>query len=267
MGLLDAIDESTILQWEDEFDRDSNGISGKASLVNDVSSDEVRLGRFGYKAATYSVEHQVASALNTDMGVMTTLLPTPDCGSAQTNCGDTGAELSDTKLSELVKYVSLLGVGARRDYANDTGLNVFNEIGCADCHRQSMTTSNNHPLAELRSQKIQPFTDLLLHDMGPGLADGLGQGSATGAEWRTAPLWGLGHTVNVMVGDDKANDEVSLSQPKDDIDRIGYLHDGRARTVEEAILWHGGEAQPAKEAYGGLTSQQKTQLLEFLQSL
>lgn len=169
MGSLDAIDDSTILQCKDEFDRDSNGISGKASLDNDVSSDVVRLGRFGYKVATYSVEHQVASTLNTDMG--------------------------------------------------------------------------------------------------PGLADDLGQGSATGAEWRTAPLWGLGHTVSVMVGDDRANDEISLSPSNDDIDRIGYLHDRRARTVEEAILWHGVEAQPAKEAYEGLTSQQKAQLLEFLQNL
>ena len=267
LGLLEAIPESTILEWQDENDADGNGISGRASVVNDVKTGEPRLGRFGYKAATYSVEHQVASALNTDIGVMTEMLPAPDCGAQQTDCGDVGSELEQQYFDELVKYNSLLGVGARRDYAEEGGIGVFNSIGCGNCHRQTMTTSEFHPLAELRNQVIQPFTDLLLHDLGPGLADDLAEGSASGAEWRTAPLWGLGHTVNVMIGDDKANDEISLAQSNDDIDRVGYLHDGRARTVEEAILWHGGEAQSSKEAFEGLSAVQKEQLLAFLNSL
>ncbi|MFT7217428.1 MAG: CxxC motif-containing protein (DUF1111 family)/predicted lipoprotein with Yx(FWY)xxD motif [Paraglaciecola sp.] len=267
LGLLEAIPESTLLEWQDENDADSDGISGRASVVNDLNTGEARLGRFGYKAATYSVEHQVASALNTDIGVMTDLLPAPDCGAQQVGCGDTGSELDQQYVDELVKYNSLLGVGARRNYEENEGIGVFNSIGCASCHRQTMTTSAFHPLAELRNQIIQPFTDLLLHDLGVGLADDLGEGSATGAEWRTAPLWGLGHTVNVLVGDDKANDQISLAQSNDDIDRVGYLHDGRARNIEEAILWHGGEAQASKEAFEVLPSAQKTQLLEFLNSL
>ena len=122
-------------------------------------------------------------------------------------------------------------------------------------------------MAELRSQTIYPYTDMLLHDMGEGLADNLADGNASGAEWRTAPLWGLGHAADVMVRDEKANDSVSLAQSADDINRVGYLHDGRARTIEEAILWHGGEGQAAKLAYEALEDAQQQALLRFLNSL
>ena len=201
IGLLEAVPETTILEWADPGDADSDGISGRAALSEDPLTGAPRLGRFGYKASTSSVSHQVAAALNTDIGVMTSLLPDPDCGDAQTSCGSSGEELADSQLDDLVKYISLLGVGARRDYNNTTGENLFANIGCADCHRDTMTTSEYHPLAELRSQTIHPYTDMLLHDMGPGLADNLGEGVATGAEWRTAPLWGLGHARSVMLGD------------------------------------------------------------------
>ncbi|MGB1310864.1 MAG: di-heme oxidoredictase family protein [Leucothrix sp.] len=267
IGLLEAIEESTILEWADPEDSDNNGISGRAALTKDPVSNETRLGRFGYKAATFSTKHHVASALNTDMGVMTSLLPNPDCGSEQVNCGNTGKELADSELDDLVKYISLLGVGARRDYADTAGEMIFNTIGCGSCHRASMTTSQYHPLAELRSQTIQPYTDLLLHDMGEGLADSLGEGNAAGAEWRTAPLWGLGHARSVMLGDAKGNDTVSLAREADDVNRIGYLHDGRARTIDEAIRWHGGEGLKAKEAYEALSASDKNKLLAFLKSL
>ncbi|MGC6480697.1 MAG: di-heme oxidoredictase family protein [Porticoccaceae bacterium] len=268
MGLLEAIDESTIISWADENDADNDGISGRASIVEDPTSGVMRLGRFGYKAGTFSVKHQVASAFNTDMGVMTSMIPEPDCGSQQTNCGNSGAEISDVHVDELVKYVSLLGVGARRNYNNQGGEALFQTIGCADCHRPSMVTSNFHPLAELRGQTIYPYSDMLLHDMGPGLADNLAEGTASGSEWRTAPLWGLGLTKNVMLGDSKGNDLVSLARDyPNDLNRIGYLHDGRARTIDEAIRWHGGEANNSKNAYEALTAGERDAVIDFLESL
>ena len=130
-----------------------------------------------------------------------------------------------------------------------------------------MTTSSFHPLAELRSQTIHPYTDMLLHDMGPGLADNLGEGVASGSEWRTAALWGLGHARSVMLGDPKANDLVSMAGEPEDVNRIGYLHDGRARTIDEAIRWHGGEADASRIAYEALSAQDQTTLLNFLDSL
>ena len=268
MGLLEAVDEATILSWVDESDENTDGISGRASMVVDPENGESRLGRFGYKDGTFSVKHQVASAFNTDMDVMTSMIPNPDCGSQQANCGNSGSEIADEHVDNLVKYVSLLGVGARRDYANQTGESLFENIGCAGCHRPSMVTSNSHPLAELRGQTIYPYTDLLLHDMGEGLADNLAEGSASGAEWRTAPLWGLGLAKNVMLGDEKGNDLVSQARDYPaDLNRIGYLHDGRARTIDEAIRWHGGEAQASKVAYQNLNDSDRNAVLNFLESL
>ncbi len=267
LGLLNAVPESTILEWVDEDDEDNDGISGRASIVIDPETNEQRLGRFGFKAATFSVKHQSASALNTDIGVMTNMLPSPDCGSQQTECGEVGGELSDENLNKLVKYVSLLGVGARRDYNNEEGETLFTDAGCASCHRPTMTTSEFHPLEELRGQTIHPYTDMLLHDMGEGLADNLAQGSASGAEWRTAALWGLGHAENVMLGDSKGNDTISLSRNVNDVNRIAYLHDGRARTIEEAVLWHGGEALASKTVYENMSQTDKDALLAFLRSL
>jgi CxxC motif-containing protein (DUF1111 family)/predicted lipoprotein with Yx(FWY)xxD motif len=268
MGLLEAVDEASILSWVDESDENTDGISGRASMVVDPENGESRLGRFGYKAATFSVKHQVASAFNTDMGVMTSMIPNPDCGSQQASCGNSGSEIADEHVNNLVKYVSLLGVGARRDYGNQTGETIFEDIGCAGCHRPSMVTSNSHPLAELRGQTIYPYTDLLLHDMGEGLADNLAEGDASGAEWRTAPLWGLGLVKNVMLGDAKGNDLVSEARDYPaDLNRIGYLHDGRARTIDEAVRWHGGEAQASKVAYEGLSDTQRNAVLDFLDSL
>lgn len=267
MGLLDAVSEATILEWADPDDRNADGISGRPSLVTDPLTGQTRLGRFGYKAASFSLAHQIASALNRDIGVMTRMLPNPDCGSQQTQCGAAGQELSDADFDKLVKYNSLLGVPARRDYATTAGESAFSQMGCTGCHRPAMTTSAYHPLAELRSQTIHAYTDLLLHDMGEGLADNHGEGTASGAEWRTAPLWGLGHAASVMLADQKANDAISLRRDANDINRIGYLHDGRARTVEEAILWHGGEALASRQAYQALSPQAKAQILAFLNSL
>lgn len=272
LGLLEAVSEDTIMEWADPNDTDGvPGVSGRASLSEDPVTGVTRLGRFGYKASTSSVQHQVASALNTDMGVMTSVLPSPDCGASQTDCGNaSGSELADEHLDDLVKYISLLGVPARRDLNDGVALQgeaLFGSTGCAACHRPEMQTSAYAPLTELRNQTIRPYTDMLLHDMGPGLADNLGDGTASGSEWRTAPLWGLGHTVSVMIADAKANDLVSMARSPDDINRIGYLHDGRARTIDEAIRWHGGEAQSAQSAYESLNVSDQQALIAFLKSL
>ncbi len=264
MGLLEAIPEATILAKEDINDANGDGISGRANRIVDPAG-QTRLGRFGYKAGTTSVKHQVAAAFNADMGVMTSLLPTPDCGSAQTDCGPSGSELSDTHVNNLVKYISTLGVRPQRninDAAVQRGETQFASIGCVGCHTPSVVTSQFHPLGELRSQTIKPYTDLLLHDMGPDMADTLGEGLASGAEWRTAPLWGLGLSACVTGGVTDAGQGAQVCTPVH-----SYLHDGRARSIEEAILWHGGEGQAAKNAYQALSSSSKQDVLRFLESL
>ncbi|MFT7559713.1 MAG: CxxC motif-containing protein (DUF1111 family)/predicted lipoprotein with Yx(FWY)xxD motif [Flavobacteriales bacterium] len=276
LGLLEAVSEETILEWEDADDINADGISGRASLGADPFTGEVRLGRFGYKASTTSVLHQVAGAFNTDMGVLTSVLPDPDCGVFQTDCEASGSEIDDLELDRLVKYISLLGVPARRNYNDKSGENIFHGIGCVDCHRAEMQTSAFHPFTELRDQTIHAYTDMLLHDMGDGLADNLGEGTASGREWRTAPLWGIGHTAAVLKGDLKAIDDVTIQQqidvttgqrhqPSDEL--IGYLHDGRARNLDEAIRWHGGEAEAAVTAYDNLNSSDEQALITFLESL
>ena len=151
----------------------------------------------------------------------------------------------------MVRYVALLGVAAQRNYGNaqvTQGASLFTSAGCIKCHAGQLTTSQFHPNNELRSQTIRPYTDLLLHDMGAALADNLGEGVASGAEWRTPPLWSLGLTAGVSGGEN-------------------YLHDGRARNLSEAILWHGGEAEAAKEAFRTMSSANRAALIAFLQSL
>jgi CxxC motif-containing protein (DUF1111 family) len=251
MGLLDAVAESEIQALADPDDADKDGISGRMHIVNDYKTGAPHIGRFGWKAGKFDVAHQVAGALNTDIGVMTSIYPDPDCGSSQTGCGKSGAELQDTDLTHLIDYISLLGVRARRDNADPTALKgeeLFKSIGCAACHAPTLKTSAFHPKAELRNQVIHPFTDLLLHDMGPGLASDLGEGDASGAGWRTAPLWNIGLTAGASGGE-------------------GYLHDGRARTLQEAILWHGGEGQASMEKFKALSQGDSDALIKFLKSL
>ena len=271
LGLLEAVSEESILALADENDEVAPfGISGKAQKVIDPVTKQTRLGRFGWKAGTSSIEHQVAAALNTDMGVMTSVLPTPDCGDTQkqnNECGSNTIELSDEHLENLVKYISLLGVRAQRDL-DDAGVQngkaLFTNIGCVDCHTDTLTTSEHHPLTELVGQTIHPYSDMLLHDMGEGLADNLGEGLATGAEWRTTPLWGLGLSACVTGGvinpiGGQGNEVCSPVH--------SYLHDGRARTIDEAILWHGGESEASKVKYQQLSTSDKEDLLSFLKSL
>jgi len=199
------------------------------------------------------------------MGVMTSVLESPDCGSAQMDCGNAdGPELADAEFDNLVRYVALLGVRARRDLDDSSALEgeaLFSDIGCDSCHRSTLRTSSWHPLAELRDQTIHPYSDLLLHDMGDGLADGLGEGVASGAEWRTTPLWGIGLSACVTGGVEGA------AQSQVCVPDASYLHDGRARTIEEAIRWHGGEGNSSRERYTALSESEKAALLDFLKSL
>lgn len=265
MGLLEAIPESTVLAWADPDDEDGDGISGRVQVVDDPVTGDLRLGRFGWKAGASSLTHQIAGALNTDMGVMTSVMPSPDCGEQQADCGNEGGpELSDEHLEHLVKYVALLGVRARRDIDDPQvlrGEEVFEELGCGDCHRSSVTTSAVHPYAELREQVVHPYTDLLLHDMGPGLADDLGEGEASGAEWRTTPLWGIGLGACVTGGVEGPFQQ-QVCTP-----HASFLHDGRARTIEEAIRWHGGEALASKEGFEALPGDDRSALIRFLETL
>ncbi len=247
LGLLEAIDEATIMQRHDPCDLDGDGISGRASVTTGFATGQPMLGRFGWKATRASVRDQIARALNRDMGVASAEQPIFD--------GETTpspAEVTALELDRMTRYVALLGVGARRDLTDPAALNgeqLFTTIGCAACHVPELPTGDGHPYGELRNQTIRPFTDLLLHDMGPGLADNMGDGDATGSEWRTAPLWNIGLTAGVAGGGE------------------AYLHDGRARTLAEAILWHGGEGEAAKEAFRTLSASDRAALIAFLQSL
>ena len=251
MGLLEAITEADIEALADPVDSNGDGISGRMRLVNDAETGQTRIGRFGWKGSHATVKQQVAGALNTDMGVMTSVLPSPDCGSAQSGCGPSGTELSDQHLDNLSAYISLLGVSARRDLADPEALQgeaLFDSAGCGGCHTSTFQTSAYHPHAELRDQTIHPYTDLLLHDMGPGLAAALVEGNASSAEWRTAPLWNIGLTVGVSGGE-------------------AYLHDGRARNLTEAVLWHGGEAESSKQAFEAMSADEQAALIAFLKTL
>jgi CxxC motif-containing protein (DUF1111 family) len=250
LGLLEAIPESAIAALVDLNDANNDGVSGRMQVVNDRAGTR-RMGRFGWKAAQPNLREQIATALNRDMGVKSSLVPTLDCGASQSGCTSTASAIADAALALIVRYVALLGVPARRDTTNatvQTGEALFASAGCATCHRPTFTTSAFAPQAELRSQTIHPYTDLLLHDMGVGLADNLPEGAASGAEWRTPPLWGIGLTAGVSGGE-------------------AYLHDGRARTVSEAILWHDGEGARAKAAYVGMNASQRAALLAFLATL
>lgn len=246
LGLLEAVSESTIAALADPGDANADGISGRMQAVLDPETNQQRLGRFGAKAGRVRLSHQVAGALNTDMGVTTDIFPKLD--------GETTnrpVEISASALDWMTRYVALLGVGARRDLTNAQALQgeqLFTTAQCVKCHTPTLATSPYHPMTELRNQTIHPFTDLLLHDMGPGLADNMSEGNATGAEWRTAPLWNIGLTAGVSGGE-------------------AYLHDGRARSLEEAILWHGGEAEASREAFRTMTAAERAALIKFLKSL
>ena len=260
LGLLEAIAESDILARADPDDADGDGISGRTRKVWSPESGRMMLGRFGWKAGAGSIVDQSAAAMSGDIGISNPLAPAPwgECTSRQTVCraGPHGAEAGGFEapanvMDAIVFYSRHLAVPARRavdDAVVLRGKALFYGIGCTGCHVPKHATRSDWPVEELAGQLIWPYTDLLVHDMGDGLADERPEGGASGREWRTAPLWGIGLT-DVVSGQTR------------------FLHDGRARNLVEAVLWHGGEAEAARDAFGALTKVERDALLAFLNSL
>lgn len=262
LGLIEAIPAEDILSRADPEDRDGDGISGRANHAWSVEHKRLMLGRFGWKAGQATVLQQSAEAFSNDVGIGNWINPQAwgDCTALQSACrnaphGGTARaphEEINAKLLELVGfYARNLAVPPRRDPDAPevlAGKRVFHATGCANCHVPSHKTGDESPDAHLRGQKIWPYSDFLLHDMGEGLADGRPEGLAGGREWRTAPLWGIGLTETVN-------------------GHTFFLHDGRARNLTEAILWHGGEAQPARDAFARLSPEDRRRLLAFVNSL
>lgn len=254
-GLLEFVPEAQILEWDDPDDRNGDGISGRANRVWSTTRQAVVLGRYGWKANQPDIAHQTAAAFQGEIGMSTPLKAEQNCMPTQTTCNAaaTGGEpeISEEIFARIVHYQRALGVPSRRnleDPAVQAGARLFLEAGCAGCHRPTLNTAAVPEIPELANQTFHPFTDLLLHDMGPELADDRPDFAATGSEWRTPPLWGLGlqQTVN---------------------DHTFLMHDGRARNVTEAILWHGGEGSAARDAFRNMARDDRAALLAFLDSL
>ncbi|HVZ75267.1 MAG TPA: di-heme oxidoredictase family protein [Polyangia bacterium] len=270
MGLLEAIPEADILAHADPTDCDGNGIKGVPNLVFDPEDGTMKVGRFGWKASKASVKMQVAEALNLDIGVTTSVFPKHDCGPSQAGCTSADKatpELSDADLEIMATYMRTLGVPARRDLAHPDvmrGESIFAQVGCVNCHQPNQHTGTTHPFVELQNQVIHPYSDLLLHDMGPDLADNSsGEYKATSTMWRTPPLWTIGLCDEVAVGFQK---DQTLN-PAPNLGPCHYLHDGRAASLIEAVLWHGGEAAGVKAKVLALSATDRAALLAFLKSL
>ena len=255
LGLLEAIPEEALLANADPDDRNGDGISGRPNRVFDQTSRQPVIGRFGWKAGQPSLNQQNADAFFNDMGLSTSLLSGSSCTDRQTECRampDGGEpEVSDDILAQVLFYTRNLGVPARRNVDDPqvlAGKTLFHRAGCQSCHVPQFTTAADAAEPELANQLIRPYTDLLLHDMGEGLADNRPEFEASGREWRTPPLWGIGLTQAVS-------------------GHTQFLHDGRARNLLEAILWHGGEAEKARQIVLGYDQNERTALLSFLESL
>ena len=256
LGFLDAVTDADILAMADENDDDNDGISGVPNWINvpsyaslrpnSVSQNGKYIGRIGKKAATYDLLQQTAKAYNQDIGITSTFEP------IDTYTGlPIDPEITDKTIDDVVFYLKTLKAPIQRNQNNTdilAGKNLFNQIGCALCHVPQLKTGYS-PIVALSNKTFYPYTDLLLHDMGSGLDDGYTEGSAESYEWRTPPLWGLGLSKNSQGG------------------QYFLLHDGRAKSIEEAILLHGGEGTGSKTKFLELTDQEKKQLIKFLESL
>jgi len=256
-----AIPAADILALADPDDADGDGISGRPNIVWSVEYDMPMLGRFGLKAGSPTIRHQSASAFAGDIGISTPLFRDAwgECTETQIDCrnamhgdqDDRGVEVDGEALDLVVFYSRNLAVPKRRDVDELQvlrGKQVFHTTGCASCHVPAFVTHRLEDRPEQSFQLIWPYTDLLLHDMGDGLADNRPEARATGREWRTPPLWGIGLTEQVS-------------------GHTYFLHDGRARSLLEAILWHGGEAQPHRDAVIDMSAEDRAALIRFLESL
>ena len=262
VGLLEAIPEEEIRARADPDDKDKDGISGRTNEVPSIEQSKPVLGRFGWKAGKPTVREQAASAFAGDMGLSTPVIPNAagDCTKAQSTClnapngnteRDGGFEVGGKLFDHVVFYSQNLAVPPRRNFIDaqvSRGKALFYALGCQSCHTPSFTTGKVDGQPHLSNLKIWPYSDLLLHDMGEGLADNRPEGAADGREWRTPPLWGIGLTQLVS-------------------GHTLFLHDGRARNLEEAILWHGGEAQAARDGYAALSKADREALIKFVESL
>jgi len=272
MGLIEAVDEPTILALADPTDRDGDGVRGVPNWVSNPENGKVHLGRYGWKAAKATLRQQIGDALLKDMSVTSPVFPSRGCQRLDPDCHNTagGTSISESELQRLSDYLSLLAVPAQRSlrsgFPADTrvspehdvnpdqinrGSALFAQAKCVACHTPQMQTGSKHPFAELRNQTIRPYSNFLLHDMGPGLSDTLAEGKAAAGMWRTAPLWGLGSLKYVQGSEQNAR----------------YLHDGRARTLKEAILWHGGEATASRGKFEAMSKDEREAMIAFLSSL
>ncbi|EIJ33633.1 di-heme oxidoredictase family protein [Thiothrix nivea] len=247
MGLLESIPEAEILANADLDDQDDDGISGKPNVVWDIAQQTTVLGRFSWKASQPSILQQSADAFRNDIGITSYLFPEQPCSTAQTDClslPDGGKpEIPADLLEKVVFHIANQPVPVRRNVDDPQvaqGQKLFHQVGCAACHTPTFPSLANQP--------HQPYTDLLLHDMGAGLADNRPEFAASGSEWRTPPLWGIGLTAKVN-------------------GHTRFLHDGRARNLLEAILWHGGESESTKQAVLAMNKPEREALLRFLNSL
>ncbi len=261
LGLLEAIPASDILTLTDPDDANQDGISGRANIVMSQEFNRPMLGRFGLKAGMPTIREQSAAAFSNDIGISSPLFPAPqgDCTTTQETCMNAPHGAGDARMDEidaigldLVTFYSRnLAVPQRRNASDPTvlrGKDIFYQTGCTSCHHPAFVTERLEDQPEQSFQLIWPYSDMLLHDMGEGLADHRPEGRATGREWRTPPLWGIGLTKQVS-------------------EQAGYLHDGRARNLIEAILWHGGEAERHKQSVIAMPKEDRDALVQFLESL
>jgi len=256
LGLLEAVPAAALRRLAREQAREDNAVSGAINMVWNQAQQKMQVGRFGWKALAPTLREQTASAYHSDMGV-TVPSRTTENGAGQPphqepDSLDNDPEVTSKTVTESTFYVQSLGVPARRNTSDPMvrrGKEIFTNIGCATCHRPVMESGQLEGVPSVSNQRFAPYTDLLLHDMGPALADGRPVFDASGREWRTPPLWGLGLRELVQ-------------------GHNTLLHDGRARSIQEAILWHGGEAKPARERFRNkLTKEERNDLVAFLRSL
>ncbi len=256
LGLLEAIPAEAILAYADEADSNGDGISGKPNYVWDVVQQRNTLGRFGWKANQPTLLQQVASAYHDDMGITTALFLLENSVGQYPDRNESPSatatpEVSDDILEVVTFYVQTLAVPARRNVDNSQvqqGERLFAQAQCASCHVPTFRTGVLRGVPSVSNQTIHPYTDLLLHDMGPGLADNRPDFHASGTEWRTPPLWGIGLVQRVN-------------------GHTNFLHDGRARNLMEAIFWHGGEAEASRRAVERMSQAERDALIMFLESL
>jgi CxxC motif-containing protein (DUF1111 family) len=256
LGLLEAVPDAALLALADEQDLNSDGISGRPNWIHIPPYCQLRpgtverngryIGRFGKKAAVYDVQQQTANAYNQDMGVNSSYEVYNTYNGLEID-----PEVSNQTVLDVVFYLQTLKAPIQRNQNNEdviAGKQLFSNISCNKCHTPQLPTGLSS-ITALSGKTIFPYTDLLLHDMGPALNDGYTEGTALPAEWRTPPLWGLGLSANSQGG------------------KVFLLHDGRAKTIEEAILMHGGEAQQSKNNFQQLNTTDKARLIKFLESL